>query len=94
MDKRPPLIPSRNKNSRVLQSRSAVPRMSTAQHTALGTLVDLHRGSPRLFKAGTAPIATAKLAVTVVIMMNRILLSSSWLGVEFRGRDAVVLVDL
>jgi hypothetical protein len=80
-----------------VQSKPTRPRRTISQHTGLEAVFPLHRRASRLSKAGTAPIATAKLAATVVIMMNRILMRSSWFRVEFCVRivvgDAVVLVD-
>ena len=77
-----PLIPSRSENSRGEQSRLTTPTMSVAQHKGLEAVSELHRRARLLSKVGTA-IASATLAATVVIMMNRILIRSSWLSVKF-----------
>ena len=76
----------RSENSRVAQSRSARPRTSVEQHTGLEAVPELHRCAGSLPEASTAPMATATLAATVVMMMNRILMRSSCFGVEFRVR--------
>ena len=62
-----------------------LPRSETliVQHAGLEARFELHRRAGFSSEASTAPIASATLAATVVIMMNRILMRSSWLGVEF-----------
>jgi len=54
-----------------------------AQHTGLEAVFALHRRAGCLSDATTAPIASATLAATEVIMMNRILLRRSWIRFEF-----------
>ena len=60
-----------------------MPRTRVEQHTGLEAVFALHKRAEWLSEASAAPIASATLAATVVIMMNRILLRSSWLIFEF-----------
>ena len=69
-----------------MQSKLAASMMLVEQHLGLGAVCELHRRAGFLSEANTAPwpIASATLAATVVIMMNRIFkVRSNWLGVGF-----------
>ena len=77
------MILSRRENSRVVQSREATPRTSVEQHTGFLALPELHTLAIFSSEASTAPIASATLAATVVIVMNRILVRSSGIKDEF-----------
>jgi len=86
-NKRSLSIQSSGESLRGVQSRSATPRMSVAQHSGLGKVDEwqtMPSPPPPPPPPGNAR-ATATLARTEVIMKNRMLIRGSWLrlGVDF-----------
>lgn len=65
-------------SSRVTQSRPTIPRMIAPQHCAFEAVVAVQTGAPVLSKVGNA-ITTEKLAISAVMVENRILNSISGL---------------
>ena len=66
-----------------MEGVATVGRALVEQHSASGLLESVHRPVVFLSEASMAPIASATLAATVVIVMNRILVRSSGIKVEF-----------